>query len=144
MSGVPAVAATILRGLFPLLAVFAVAATVGIAWVVFRDAQLRGISEATATIWGLGVAVLFPVAAPVYFHLVVRSRKRARAVTVREQWVGWLSMSFGCSFVVTAIATPPDPFTQALAQLVLLPLVAIGTYLLVNRTSDQFSFDEPT
>jgi hypothetical protein len=101
MSGVPPAVADILTILFPFISILAFVATIGIAWVIFRDAQERGIAESTATIWGLGVASLFPVVAPLYFILVVRSRNRETAVTIRERWVAWLWFSLFFSFAFT-------------------------------------------
>lgn len=143
MSGVPSAVADTLIVLSHFISVFAFLATIGIAWVIFRDAQERGVSESTATIWGLGVASLIPIVAPLYFILVVRSRNRETAVTIREQWVALLSFSFALSFVFTAIATPPDPFTQALTLLIVFPLVVVGAYMLLIKINPRILSNQP-
>jgi Sec-independent protein secretion pathway component TatC len=129
--------------LFPFILIPAFVATIGMTWVIFRDAQERGIAESTATIWGLGVAYLFPIVAPLYFLLVVRSRNRETAVTIRERWVAWLSFSFFFSFAFTAIATPPDPFTQALSLLIVLPLVVVGMYIVLIKSNYRLLSNQP-
>ncbi|MXR50544.1 hypothetical protein GRX03_02835 [Halovenus sp. WSH3] len=144
MSGMPPVVTRILTVVFPLLSVFAFAAMIGMAWVVFRDAQERGVSEAVATVWGSGVALLTPLVAPLYLVLVVRSHTRATAVTNRERWLLWFSFSFAFSFAFTVTITPPDPFTQALALLVVLPLVAVGTYVGLVQTGSRTSSEKLT
>lgn len=143
MSGVPPAVTDILTILFPFISILAFVATIGIAWVIFRDAQERGIAESTATIWGLGVASLFPVVAPLYFILVVRSRNRETAVTIRERWVAWLCFSLFFSFAFTTIAMPPDPFTQALSLLIVLPLVVVGTYIILIKINYRLLFNQP-
>jgi hypothetical protein len=143
MSSMPSAVADILVVLFLLTGVLAFVATIGIAWVIFRDAKERGISESTATIWGLGVAFLIPIVAPLYFIFVVRSRNRETAVPIRERWVVWLSCSLVFSFVFTAIATPPDPFTQALTLLIVLPLVVVGTYIVLIKSNFPLLSNQP-
>lgn len=117
----PSAVAEILTVSSSLILVFALAGTIGIAWVVLRDAQERGVSEAIATVWELGVAYLIPIVTPLYLVFVVRSRSRETAVMNRERWLIGFSFSFVFSFISTAITTPPDSFTQVLPLLIVLP-----------------------
>jgi len=130
---------SILRVVFWLIAICVVVSTIGLALVVFRDAQERGISESTATIWALGTAILAPFVAPPYLLLVVRSHRRESSLQTREMWVIWLCCSFLFSFLSAAVLTPPDPFTQFIFQVVAFPLIALGTYLLVFKRRQWFT-----
>lgn len=141
MSGVGPVGTDVLRLAAVLIVALALVSMVGLWRVISRDAQERGISEGTATVWAFGAISLFPLVAPLYLLFVVRPRTRETALQTRERWLLWLSGSLAVSFVVSATVTPPDPFTQVAAVLAVFPLAAAGTYLVVFERRRLFSSD---
>lgn len=119
-----------------LVAVLALAATLAVAWVVFGDAQARGLSEGTAAVWAAGVAVLPLFAVPLYVLSVVRARERSDPLAHGDRWLLWLFCSVILSFVGSALVSPPEPFTQLFATILLFPVVAAGSYLVLLRQPD--------
>jgi len=136
MFGVGPLGDTLLTLVVGLLGVLALAATLAIAWVVFGDAQARGISEGTATVWAAGVAVIPLPVLPLYVLSVVRARERNDPLAHGDRWLLWLFCSVGLSFVGSALVSPPDPFTQLFATILLFPVVAAGSYLVLLRQPD--------
>ena len=129
MTGVLSIWVSILFIANIFLAVLFLVSAFGMAWVVFRDAQERGVSEASATLWALGFLILIPLVAPLYLLRVVRSNTRTTVLPTRDLWFIWVFCSVLFATVVGNAVTPPDPFTQLIATLVLLPVFALGLYV---------------
>lgn len=113
----------------------------GLAHVIYRDAKDRGVPGSYPLYWAAGSVCIPFVIVPLYAYYAPRLGMRSRPVTARERWTVWL---YGCvvtSIAVGAALTPPDPFTQPLAQAGLFIPAAVLFYVILFRGYDERFYD---
>ncbi|SDJ30272.1 hypothetical protein SAMN05216226_10242 [Halovenus aranensis] len=100
-------------------------------WVI-RDARTRGSKQPYT--WAL-VSVFTPIGLPYYLYKRYRNvglEKRETTRRVDRVLATWASASLG-AFLLAAVLTPPDPFSQIRVMLIVFLVFLPGAYLLVYR-----------
>ncbi|MBZ6496455.1 hypothetical protein [Natrinema longum] len=103
--------------------------TVCLCYAIGTDANARG---ANGIAWAMFAILLLPIAIPAYGAYRTRLPARDEPPGSTERRLGAFGIGTTTAFVVSALVSPPDPFTQLLyvvpLVVVFVPLAAVVCY----------------
>ena len=124
-----------LQQILLIYALLVISSALGFAWVIYRDARLRGASELNATFWGVGIFILPLIVLPVYFIFKTQNISRTKTFKNRELFIIIVHCSILFSLIISGLLLPPRPRTQLLIQIILVPLLITILCLLIFKSN---------
>lgn len=118
---------------FVIYIVVIMAAAIGVAHVIYRDATYREVPGSYPLYWAVGSIVIPFIIIPLYVYYAPALGERTEPLTRRERWAVWLYGSVLASIVLGTLISPPDPISQILVQSGLFVLIALLCYFLIFR-----------